>query len=171
MAISTIRPEQCLVLIEAGMITTICTTWLIDCPKAIHIDNRMQNWGTGMIARDGVIDQRLKTVRYQEPPYSAQYPNLIDYWDTNPAYPSNNVIEGNLFYQIGDVVDGRTEWGEFHNNWTTNQDPGFVNPDDPLQGFKPDAPLFKYISGFPKLPFDKIGCKLPQEENNKNVNQ
>lgn len=133
----------------------------IDCPKAIHIDNRMQNWGKGMVARGGVIDQRLKTVRHQEPPYSTQYPNLVHYWENNPAYPSGNVIEGNLFYKIGNVMDGRSEWGEFRNNWTTRQDPGFVNPDDPLQGFKPDAPLFKYISGFPHIPFEKIGCKLP----------
>ena len=45
--------------------------------------------------------------------------------------------------------------------WITNEDPGFVNPDNPLEGFKTDANLFKYIPGFPQLPFDKIGSKLP----------
>lgn len=153
------------VLIGGGHDNHYMHNLFIDCPKAIHIDNRMQNWGKFMIEPDGVIDQRLKTVRYQEPPYSTQYPNLTDYWDTNPAYPSGNMIEGNLFYKIDNVVDGRTEWGEFCNNWTTSQDPGFVNPNEPLQGFKPDAQIYKRISGFPELPFDKIGCKLPKEKN------
>ena len=61
----------------------------------------------------------------------------------------------------GNVVHGETQWAEFRNNWITNEDPGFVNPDNPLEGFKTDADLFKYIPGFPQLPFDKIGSKLP----------
>lgn len=134
----------------------------IECPRAIHLDNRMQNWGKGMVAPNGVIDQRLKTVRHKEPPYSTRYPNLTDYWESNPAYPSGNVIEGNLFYKIDNALKGQSQWGEFYNNWTTDQDPGFVNPENPLEGLKPDALLYKRINGFPKLPFDKIGCKLPE---------
>ena len=121
----------------------------------------MQNWGTGMVAPDGIIDQRLKKVRHTEPPYSEAYPKLINYWQEDPAYPHGNLIESNLFYRIGNVVHGETQWAEFRNNWITNDDPGFVNPDNPLEGFKADANLFKYIPGFPQLPFDKIGSKLP----------
>lgn len=29
----------------------------------------MQNWGKGMVAPNGIIDQRLKAVKFQEPPY------------------------------------------------------------------------------------------------------
>lgn len=149
------------VLIGGGHDNQYIHNIFIDCPVAIHLDNRMQNWGKKMIAREGVIDERLKAVRYQNPPYSIYYPNLFHYWENDPACPSGNLIEGNLFYKIGNVVDGRTEWGEFRNNWITSQDPGFMDPEDPLQGFRPDALLFKYIKNFPQLPFEKIGCKLP----------
>lgn len=138
----------------------------MECPTAIHIDNRMENWGKGMVAPNGIIDQRLKQVNYQEPPYSTAYPELAKYWDENPAYPSHNVVEGNLFYRIGNVLHGRSEWSEFYNNWTTNDDPGFVCPEDPLQGFKADAALFQKIKGFPDIPFSKIGYQETTHSSN-----
>lgn len=149
------------VLIGGGHYNHYHHNLFIDSPCAIHLDNRMQNWGTGMVSPDGIIDQRLKKVRHTEPPYSEAYPKLINYWQEDPAYPHGNLIESNLFYRIGNVVHGETQWAEFRNNWITNEDPGFVNPDNPLEGFKTDANLFKYIPGFPQLPFDKIGSKLP----------
>ena len=149
------------VLIGGGHYNHYHHNLFIDSPCAIHLDNRMQNWGTGMVAPDGIIDQRLKKVRHTEPPYSEAYPKLVNYWQEDPAYPHGNLIESNLFYRIGNVVHGETQWAEFRNNWITNEDPGFVNPDNPLEGFKTDADLFKYIPGFPQLPFDKIGSKLP----------
>ena len=149
------------VLIGGGHYNHYHHNLFIDSPCAIHLDNRMQNWGTGMVAPDGIIDQRLKKVRHTEPPYSEAYPKLVNYWQEDPAYPHGNLIESNLFYRIGNVVHGETQWAEFRNNWITNEDPGFVNPDNPLEGFKAHADLFKYIPGFPQLPFDKIGSKLP----------
>lgn len=134
----------------------------IDSPVAIHLDNRMQHWGKGMVAPGGIIDQRLKAVKHTQPPYSTAYPLLVRYWEENPDYPQRNLIEGNLFYQIKNVVNGRTEWGEFANNWITNTDPGFVDATEPLKGFKKDAALFKHIKDFPQLPFDEIGCNLPE---------
>lgn len=133
----------------------------INSPIAIHIDNRMQNWGAEMVARGGIIDQRLNTVRFQQPPYSEAYPKLAHYWDNNPTYPSGNVIEGNLFYRIGNLLSGRSEWGEFRNNWTTQDNPGFVDTKDPLKGFRPNAPIFGNIKDFPQIPFNEIGCTLP----------
>lgn len=130
----------------------------IDSPVAIHIDNRMQNWGKSMIEKRGIIDQRLQTVQYNKPPYSTAYPLLTSYWEQNPAYPQDNVIEGNLFYNIGDIIDGRTEWLELYNNWTTHTNPGFIDPDNPLKGLKKDALLFQRIKDFPQIPFEEIGC-------------
>lgn len=134
----------------------------IDSPVAIHLDNRMQNWGTSMVAPGGIIEQRLTKVNHTQPPYSTAYPKLVNYWKEHPDYPKRNVIEGNLFYKIGNMVNGRTEWGEFSNNWSTDRNPGFVDINDPLKGFKPDAELFRRIKDFPQLPFENIGCNLPQ---------
>jgi len=130
----------------------------IESPVAIHIDARMQNWGQGMIAKGGIIDQRLQTVHYNKPPYSTAYPLLVNYWNSHPAYPQGNIIEGNLFYKIKNVIDGQTEWLELYNNWSTNTDPGFIDPNNPLKGFKEDALLFQRITDFPRIPFEKIGC-------------
>lgn len=134
----------------------------IDSPVAIHIDARMQGWGKFMIEKGAILDQRLQTVNYKNPPYSTAYPLLTEYWDNDPSFPKGNVIEGNLFYKIGNVVRGRTEWLELYNNWTTNANPGFVDESNPLKGFKKDAPVFQKITGFPQLPFDEIGCNLPE---------
>ena len=104
----------------------------------------MQNWGSGMVARGGIIDRRLAEVKYREEPYSTAYPLLTAYWDEDPSYPRGNLIEGNLFYKIGNVVRGRSEWLEMCNNWTTNSDPGFVDPADPM---KVSEPMLRSIPG------------------------
>lgn len=129
-------------------------------PVAIHVDARMQNWGRFMIQPDAVLDKRLKAVRYQEPPYSTAYPWLPDYWKGDASKPHGNVIEGNLFYKIGNLVDGKTEWLELYNNWATNDNPGFVDEENPLKGFVKNAPVFERIRGFEPIAFDKIGCRL-----------
>ena len=145
-------------LIGGGHNNVYRTNGFIDSPVAIHIDNRMQNWGSGMVARGGIIDRRLTEVKFQQPPYSTAYPKLTAYWDKDPSYPSGNLIEGNLFYKIGNVVRGQSQWLELCNNWTTNSDPGFVDPADPMKGFRSDAPVYTRIPGFPVLPFSEIGC-------------
>lgn len=149
------------VLIGGGHYNHYRHNIFLECPVAIHIDARMQGWGKFMLDKGGIIDQRLKTVNYQQPPYSTAYPSLPDYWKNNPAWPQNNVIEGNLFCRIGNVVRGRTEWLEMYNNWTMQGDPGWVDPSDPLKGLKDNAPVYQRIEGFPCLPFDSMGCKLP----------
>ncbi|MEG1664670.1 MAG: right-handed parallel beta-helix repeat-containing protein [Mucinivorans sp.] len=129
-------------------------------PLAIHIDNRMQGWGANMVAKDGIIEQRLHAVCHTCPPYSTAYPALVNYLIENPAQPKRNIFEGNLFYKVNKVLDGQSSWGEWWNNWATNTDPGFVDENQPLKGFRSDAPIFKYIEGFPEIPFSKIGCDL-----------
>lgn len=151
------------VLIGGGHFNQYHHNIFMDSPVAIHLDNRMQNWGTAMVKPGGIIDQRLQAVNFKEPPYSTAYPFLTRYWDTDASFPHDNLIEGNLFYRIDRMVDGQTQWAEFRSNWSTLQDPGFVDPENPLKGFKPDAPIFKFIPGFPQLPFDKIGCTLTEK--------
>lgn len=150
------------VLIGGGHDNHYSYNIFIDSPVAIHVDNRMQNWGKFMIESGGVIDQRLEIVDYRNPPYSVAYPSLTQYWESDASYPKGNVVEGNLFYKIGNVVCGRTEWLDLHNNWTTASDPGFIDTNNPLRGFKPDAKVFQYIKDFPQLPFEEIGCNLPE---------
>ena len=78
------------------------------------------------------------------------------------AIPHNNIVNGNLFYKVDNMVDGKSCWLELYNNWSTTDDPGFVDSEQPLKGFVKDAPIYRYIKDFEKIPFQEIGCKLPQ---------
>lgn len=156
------------VLIGGGHYNHYKNNIFMECPVAIHIDARMQKWGKFMIEKGGVIDSRLNRVNYTQPPYSEVYPNLVSYWDMDPSYPQHNIIEGNLFYNINNVVRGETQWLELKNNWSTSLNPGWVDVTDPLKGFRPDALVYKNIQGFEKIPFDKIGCDLPYEISEEN---
>lgn len=152
------------VLIGGGHDNHYTNNIFIETPLAIHLDNRMQGWGRGMVAPDGIIAKRLKEVNHTEPPYSTAYPALVNYWNEKPDFPKRNTFSGNLFYKVKNVLSGQSQWGEFRNNWTTGEDPGFVDAANPLKGFKADAAIFQEIEGFPNLPFDKIGCTLPKDE-------
>ncbi|MBR5298032.1 MAG: right-handed parallel beta-helix repeat-containing protein [Parabacteroides sp.] len=149
------------VLIGGGHQNHYKNNIFVTSPVAIRVDNRMQNWGKDMVAKGGIIDQRLETVKFDSPPYSEAYPWLPTYWDSTPSYPKGNVVEGNLFYQIGNVIGGRTEWLEMNNNWITSTNPGWIDPSDPLKGFEVGAPIYRMIKDFPVLPFSKIGTTLP----------
>ena len=116
-----------------------------------------------MIEKGAIIDQRLQTVNYKNPPYSTAYPLLAAYWDNDTSYPKGNVIEGNLFYKIGNVVRGQSEWLELYNNWATGSDPGFVDAADPLKGFKDDALIYQRINGFPGFHLRKSDAIYPNE--------
>ena len=148
------------VLIGGGSDHHYFNNVFIESPVAIHLDNRLQNWAAQMCAPNGIFEKRLNSVNYQQPPYSKAYPRLVNYFSDNPELPKRNRIHGNLFYRIKKVVNGETQWGIFSNNWVTKSDPGFVDPEDPLKGFREDAPVFKRIKGFQDIPFDKIGCTL-----------
>lgn len=56
----------------------------IDSPVAIHIDARMQGWGKFMIEKGAIIDQRLQTVNYKNPPYSTVYPCSLNIGTMTP---------------------------------------------------------------------------------------
>lgn len=152
------------VLIGGGHDNIYRNNLFIDLPQAIHIDNRMQNWGRGMLDPGGVVDQRLQAVKHTEPPYSTAYPELARYWEGTPRVPRGNVIAGNLFYKVGRILNGSPSYADWSDNWVTIQNPGFVDPAKPLEGFVPDAPIYQMIDRFTPIPFERIGCKLPRVE-------
>ena len=152
------------VLIGGGHDNVYRNNLFIDMPQAIHIDNRMEGWGRGMFDPGGIADQRLQAVKYTEPPYSTAYPELARYWEGTPRVPRGNVVAGNLFYKIGRILNGSPAWADWSGNWVTIDNPGFVDPANPLAGFVPDAPIYQKIDRFTPIPFDRIGCKLPKIE-------
>lgn len=150
------------VLIGGGHDNVYRNNIFIDMPMAVHIDNRMEGWGRGMLDPGGIADQRLQAVKYTEPPYSTAYPELPHYWEGTPRVPRGNVFAGNLFYKIGKTLNGSPAWADWSDNWVTIDNPGFVDPEKPLKGFVPDAPIYRMIDRFAPIPFERIGCKLPR---------
>lgn len=123
---------------------------------------REQKYGLG----DPVFEyaeQRLNTIHYDQPPYVTAYPLLAGYWENNPRIPRGNLISSNLFFQVKRILNGQPAWAEWSNNYITNLNPGFKDPDDPIKGFLPDAAVYKYIYDFSPLPFEEMGCSLPED--------
>ncbi|MGL4853037.1 MAG: right-handed parallel beta-helix repeat-containing protein [Phocaeicola sp.] len=149
------------VLIGGGKDNHYRNNIFIGSPITVHLDNRMKGWGMGMTARGGIMEQRLKQVKFDEPPYATAYPELVNYWSEDAAQPMRNTFSKNLFYKTFNVLSGQSSWGEFWNNWIVTQGtPGFVDEEDPLKGFVEGAAIFKRIEGFEPIPFEEIGCEL-----------
>lgn len=117
-----------------------------------------------MVAKGGIFEKRMKDVNYTQPPFSTAYPELVNYWNENPALPKRNVIENNLFFNIDTVMRCNAKWGEWRGNCSTTQDPGFIDINHPLQGFKPDAEILRIIPDLAKILFASIGSTLTSIE-------
>lgn len=148
------------VLIGGGHDNVYKNNIFVDVPLAIHIDNRMQNWSKNSLDKDGIFDQRLRTIKYDQPPYSSAYPLLADYWKGDPSFPRNNLIAGNLFYKVRNLLSGSLSFANWYNNYMAQENPGFINEENVLEGFIENAPVFDRIEHFQPIPFDKIGFKL-----------
>lgn len=151
------------VLIGGGHDNVYRNNIFVDVPFTFHIDNRMEGWGRSMLDKGGIAEQRLNLVGYDRPPYATAYPLLPHYWENHPRVPRNNIISGNLFYKVGSLLRGKLAWGEWSNNYITSLNPGFKDPEDPIQGFRPDAAVYERINGFHPIPFAEIGCHLSLE--------
>ncbi len=158
------------VLIGGGSDNSYTNNVFVDCPVGIKVDNRMQafEWAKPMIAKGGAIDQRLKEIHHDQPPYSTKYPKLAKYWDDNPSFPKRNKIDANVFVNIGQVIlkvdDGVNSDKDFldftNNNLITNEDPGFVDMEKQNFKLKDSSAIFEEISGFEQIPFEKMGKNM-----------
>ena len=154
------RAETLPVLIGGGHDNVYKNNIFVDIPLAIHIDNRMQNWAKSSMEKGGIFDQRLTVVNYDKPPYSEAYPLLAHYWQGDPSFPRNNVIAGNLFYKVKNLLAGSLSYADWYNNYMAQENPGFVDEENILVGFIENAPIFEKLNHFQPIPFNKIGCKL-----------
>ena len=149
------------VLIGGGQDITYTNNLFMNLPYAIQIDNRLQVWQSysKWLQPNGEYDNKFKEVDYTQPPYSEVYPELLEYWLTDPAIPKRNVIKNNIFYNVENLVKGKSEFLEYDNNLITDLNPCFVDITNPLKGFD-DVLLKKNMPEFIAIPVDKIGCNL-----------
>jgi hypothetical protein len=140
----------------------------VGCVPATHVDARGLGWAAGGF--DG-LKNKLESWPYKTPPWSEQYPYLVNLLEDEPMAPKYNVIARNV------SVGGR--WGDFEGKakpLVTFTDNTIVDKvDDPLVQFahpekladlsavplatdfalKPTSPALKL--GFQPIPMAKIG--------------
>lgn len=154
------------VLIGGGSDNPYINNIFIDCPLAIYIDNRLQSydWAKPWVEPGNLFEKSLNEIKYNKPPYSTKYPELAKYWDDNPALPKRNVVDKNVFVRIEKVIKGKKEWLEYSdNNFETNEDPGFVSEKDQNFKLKESSEVFKKLTGFQQIPFERIGIIKPKK--------
>lgn len=77
----------------------------IDCEKTVHIDNRGVDRGYNLSNTSMV--NRVLSVPYQSPPWSTQYPSIVNILDTNypQELPTGCQIDCNIAINTSQVVD------------------------------------------------------------------
>jgi len=145
------------VLLGGGSDNIYTNNIFIGTKYGIHVDNRLQNWSSGILDKGGLIEKRLNAVNYQRPPYSTQYPELPNYWN-NAALPTGNLVNNNIFYMVEKLFDGKKEWLDYKKiNWKTDQDLKFVDFKNNNFDLDPSSKVFKKLPNFKEIPFQKIG--------------
>lgn len=145
------------VMIGGGNDNRYYNNIFIDCPLAFHLDNRLMNWAKGLIAKNGLFEQRLQAVRYRQPPYATEYPTLARYFDDRPGVPKRNFIERNLFVHVTMIHNGSPEWSYIGKNYISCDESMFVDYAHMDFNLKPNADVFKKMPDFVPVPFGKMG--------------
>jgi|GEM_PF-249706 len=159
------KPGNVAVMIGGGNDIVYKNNIFIETPLAFHIDNRLQDWGgKEFIANNGVYNKRLKEVGIDKLPYSDAYPNLVNYWSDSLGKPKRNIIENNVFVNVGQIQNGKPEWSVIGKNYITNSDPGFESYGKMNFKLKQDSKVFSALSDFENIPFDKIGRQYKSEQ-------
>ena len=140
-------------MIGGGRDCIIENNIFVDCVPATHVDSRGLGWANrGFEGLKG----KLEKMPYKTPPWSTQYPGLVNLLDDDPMAPKGNLIARNI------CVGGK--WGSFGAKakplvtFTDNlldEDPLFVDPENLDFRLRKDSPAWKL--GFHPIPFDKIG--------------
>eukprot|EP00118_Oscarella_pearsei_P002836 m.11847 g.11847 ORF g.11847 m.11847 type:complete len:635 (+) comp23645_c0_seq2:250-2154(+) len=77
-----------------------------NCSLDVHMDNRGMTWQKADCQPGGMFEQQLKSVNYQQPPWSTAYPELLDIFDDHPCVPVHNVVKDNVYCnQQGKFID------------------------------------------------------------------
>lgn len=146
------------VLIGGGQYNKVGNNIFIASELAIHMDNRLENWAKNSLLPNGIFEIRMKAMNFQKPPFSEKYPEMIHYFENQPAVPKHNDIKNNVFVRVKQVHNGKKEWGPFlDKNLVTDQDVEFQNADQLDFTLKKQSMVFQKLPDFKSIPFEQIG--------------
>ena len=131
----------------------------MDLPcAAVKTDGRLKTWGA-----DRLIAHRQNVAKVDGPAFRAHYPEFASYYEGDPAEPQRNEFIRNVLYNCrwafekvvwsdhiyNDDISGKANFiDHMSDNWKTTENPGFVDPADPLKGFVAHPALLDVIPGF-----------------------
>jgi len=88
--------------------------------------------------------------------YTKRYPELVGFLQMPPERPRVSKAIGNLMVMCAGVSSGNWQVPE-DQNWSTDQDPGFVDMAKGNFRLKPGSPVFRRLPGFQPVPFEQMG--------------
>jgi len=93
------------VFIGGGHDNTILSNLAVNCEKGVHIDNRGVSRGYNL--SNSTLVNRVLSVDYQNPPWSNQFPSMVNLLDTtySQELPVGNIIDCNVALNTDPVVD------------------------------------------------------------------
>jgi hypothetical protein len=136
----------------------------IDCKRALGSapwdDARWRDALKG--GQDCFFPQKLQQeVDITKPPYTTHYPELVGYLDPPAGIPRVNYARLNVLVRCGQVSGGNWRL-EPDANWSTSDDPGFVDGPKGDYLLRPDALVFKRVPDFKPIPFEQMGLQRPR---------
>ncbi|KRF18429.1 right-handed parallel beta-helix repeat-containing protein [Paenibacillus sp. Soil787] len=159
-------------LIGGGRNNSITNNLIVDCPRSVHLDDRaMPGCWAAYHVEDGTMQQRLEAVPYREEPWRSKYPNLLTILQDEPGKPKYNTVARNILYRTGPtsymnhpsyddtmaIVPSGREYGTIEMNFVFHDDLSFVDETNGDFSLTEDSPVYKKVSCFESIPFDKIG--------------
>lgn len=179
-------------MIGGGRDNQVVNNIFIKCIPSIHVDARGLGWmhdHPESWIKEAEDQGTILGIAFDQPPYSIQYPELINILHDEPKAPKGNVIKHNVslggvwdkasgFWKTSIELKARQYLTEMKDNIIAPNsevrnsssphfiiaDPLFVNPDNPKQEnyqLKSQSPAIRL--GFRQIPFDRMG--LHQSEN------
>lgn len=148
-------------LMGGGRNNTIVNNIFVECEYGFRADSRGERrmkFNTEGDSWD--LERKAEAVNYTQPPWSERYPALARTMEEMPTWPLYNEFARNAIVKCKNPYgfSGMAEKLVYrHDNWTTDDDPGFRDWENGDLALKDDAEIFRKIPGFEKIPYDKIG--------------
>jgi hypothetical protein len=130
----------------------------IDCKRALGSTPWTDaNWRNALSGGQDLmfIDKLLHEVDITKPPYTTRYPELVAFMNPPAGTPRESHARLNVFVGCGEISSGN--WHFDGPNWSTGVDPGFVDGPKGDYRLRLDSAVFKHLTGFKQIPFEKIG--------------
>ena len=86
-------------MIGGGRDNIVTNNIYVECSPSVHVDARGLGWASYYFeGNPKLLYTEMDDMKYNQPPYSTRYPNLLHMEDSTPGVPKYNRIERNISY-------------------------------------------------------------------------